>query len=60
MLLFQVEAQNVNVIPQPVEVLQNEGTFHFTSITRLSFNISDKDLAEVVELLREQRISTVF
>lgn len=40
-------------IPQPVEVHQNEGTFHFTPETQLLFNTSDNDLAEVVELARE-------
>jgi hexosaminidase len=53
LFLFQVEAQNLNVIPQPVEVHYNKGTFHFTPRTRLSFNTLDKDLAEVIELSRE-------
>lgn len=51
--LFQTSAQNVDVIPQPVEVHQNEGAFHLTHETQLLFNTSDNDLAEVVELSSE-------
>ncbi len=53
MFWIQTKAQHVNVIPQPVEVHHNEGTFHFTPETQLMFNTSDNDLAEVVDLSRE-------
>jgi hexosaminidase len=46
-------AQEVNIVPYPVEVQQKEGTFQFTSETRFCFDTSDSDLAEVMELSRE-------
>ena len=59
LFLLQVMAQQVNIIPQPVEIQQKEGVFNFTPETQILFDTSDEDLAEVVELSHELITATL-